>query len=458
MVDIRITMSDGIYLPKTLPSQFTKTVFQELTIKNPAYTEAFRFQRSTIGIAREIKLFQETKEHIKIPRGYLFQLIKKLTEERIAYNFNDKTISVDTQFPKPNGTLRTYQNDAIFKALKYRQGVIVSPCGSGKTVLGIFFITLAKQRTLWITHTKDLLYQTIEQIEKFLSIPKEEIGIIGARKVKIGEKITVGLVQTLMKFDEKLISNSFGTIIIDEAHRVPCKTFQRIVEKSKAKYRLGLTATPKRKDGLESILYRVVGPTIFEITEKDLLAENRILIPEIKKIFTDFYHPITDYQKLIKQLVTCKKRNELIVQTIAATLQKTEVALLLSSRVEHCHLLALLLNEAMPDYRVAILTGKVSSLERGMIIDQARTGEIQLIIATQVADEGLDIPNLNKLYLGTPSKSKAKVKQQLGRIMRNIDVKATPIVYDFVDLKVPIFRRHANIRNLVYCQLGCPIS
>lgn len=458
MVDVTITMSDGLYLSKTLPFQFTQMIFQELTIKNPAYMEAIRFQRSTIGITREIKLFQETMKHIIIPRGYLFQLIKKLKAMKITYIFNDETISLDTHFPIPSATLRTYQNDAIIKALKYRQGVIVSPCGSGKTVMGIFFITLAQQRTLWITHTKDLLFQTIDQIEKFLAIPKEEIGIIGAGKVKIGEKITVGLVQTLINFDEVLISNGFGTIIIDEAHRVPSKTFQQIVVKSKAKYRLGLTATPKRKDGLETILYRVVGPTIFEINEKDLLAENRILIPEIKKVFTDFYYQVTDYQKLIKQLVTCKNRNELIVQTIAATLQKTEVALLLSSRVEHCQLLALLLTEAMPDYRVAILTGKVSSLEREMIIDQARTGDIQLIIATQVADEGLDIPNLNKLYLGTPSKSKAKVKQQLGRIMRNVDVKETPIVYDFVDLKVPIFRRHANIRNLVYCQLGCTIS
>lgn len=458
MVDVKILMSDGLYLTKTLPSQLTKIIFQELTLRNPDYTEAIRFQRSTKGIAREIILFQETKEHIKIPRGYLIQLIKKLTVNKIAYNFIDETISIDTLFPEPNGNLRTYQNDAIYKALKYRQGVIVSPCGSGKTIMGIYFISKAKQRTLWITHTKDLLYQTIDQIEKFLSIPKEEIGIIGAGKVRIGEKITVGLVQSLINFDNETISNNFGTIIIDEAHRVPSKTFQQIVGKSKAKYRLGLTATPKRKDGLEPILYSVVGPTIFEITEHDLLTENRILIPEIKKVFTDFYHRATDYQKLIKELVTCNKRNELIVLTIAATLQKNEVALLLSSRVEHCQLLSQLLTVAMPDYRVAILTGKINHLERERIIDQARTGDIQLIIATQVADEGLDIPNLNKLYLGTPSKSKAKVKQQLGRIMRNIDAKATPIVYDFVDLNVPIFRRHANIRNLVYSQLSCPIS
>ncbi len=457
MSSVVITISDGISLPKNIPSYFIAALYRDLTIKNPAYIEAKKFQRSTKSIPKHIKLFKETKEAICLPRGYLFLLIKRLKEEKIAYKFINETISSDVDYPEMNGSLRPYQNEAILKAYKYRQGVIISPCGSGKTVMGIFFLAMTGQKTLWITHTKDLMYQTIEQIEKFLSIPSREIGKIGDGKKVIGEKITVGLVQSLVKYNKDILREEFGAIIIDEAHRVPSKTFKDVVEISRAKFRLGLTATPKRKDGLEPILYHVVGQTVFEITEEDLIKENRILIPKVTKIFTNFRSKRTDFQGLMKQLITCRERNQLIVQSIKDTLGNSEVALLLSNRVEHCHTIAKLLNKEVRPLKIAVLTGKVSKDDRERVIEQARNNEINLIIATQLADEGLDIPNLNKLYLATPSKSKAKVKQQLGRIMRNVHAKQTPIVYDFVDVQVPIFRRHGNIRTIVYHELRCEI-
>ncbi len=457
MPPVVITISDGIYVPKTIPQYFITTLYRDLTIKNPAYIEAKSFQRSTKSIPKEIKLFKETKEAIRLPRGYLFHLIKRLKDEKIAYEFVNETITVSVDYPEMVGSLRTYQNEAILKAHKYRQGVIISPCGSGKTVMGIFFLAMTGQKTLWVTHTKDLMYQTIDQIEKFLRIPAKEIGRIGDGKKVIGEKVTVGLVQSLVKYDKDLLRESFGTIVIDEAHRVPSKTFQNIVEISKAKFRLGLTATPKRKDGLEPILYHVVGQTLYEITEEDLLKENRILIPEVRKIFTDFRSKSADFQSLMKQLIKCRERNQLIVETVKESLNSCEVALLLSNRVAHCETLAKILKKEVRYLKIAVLTGKVSKDDREKVIDQARSNELNLIIATQLADEGLDIPNLNKLYLATPAKSKSKVKQQLGRIMRNVEAKQTPVVYDFVDLQVPMLRRHANIRTVVYNELGCEI-
>lgn len=457
MPAVVIKISDGIYLPNTLPSYFITALDRELTIINPAYVEAQKFQRSTKSILKKIKLIKKTKDAICLPRGYLYLLIKNLKEANIEYKFVNETVTVDVEFAEVNGTLRSYQKSAIESAFKYRQGVIVSPCGSGKTVMGIFFLAMTGQKTLWVTHTKDLMYQTIEQIEHFLNIPAEAIGKIGDGKKSIGDQVTVGLVQSLVKYDKEKLKESFGCMIIDEAHRVPSRTFQDIVEVSKAKFRLGLTATPKRKDGLEPILYHVVGQTVFEITEDCLVKENRILIPTVERIFTDFQSRNYDFQSLIKKLISSRERNELIIETIKETLDTSEVALLLSNRVEHCQKLARLLGQKIPTLKVAVLTGKVRKDERERVIEQARNNDLNLIIATQLADEGLDIPNLNKLYLATPTKSKSKVKQQLGRIMRNVEAKQTPVVYDFVDYEVPILRRHGNIRNSVYHDLGCEI-
>jgi len=454
MKNIMIGMSDAVYLPDTVPQNILVPILNDLVIINPAYVEARKFNRSTVSIPLQISLYKRTSGFIRLPRGYLFQLIKKLQEKNVPFTLNDETISIETDY-KINGTLRGYQEAAIVNALKYRQGVIISPCGSGKTVMGIFFLGMTKEKALWITHTKDLMYQTMKQITKILSIPSEKVGIIGDGKNKIGEKVTVGLVQSLIHFDKKMIGKTFGTIVIDEAHRVPSKTFHGIVDVSAAKYRLGLTATPKRKDGLESVLYRVVGQMVYQITEQDLLKENQIMIPSINKLHTNFHSSTNNYQQLIKKLVTSEERNQFIIRTLKETLNAKDVALILSSRVNHCQLLSEMIQVELPHFTVSVLTGKSSTQTREAILEGARQGKITIIIATQVADEGLDIPNLNKLYLTTPTKSKAKLKQQLGRIMRVLETKETPVVYDFIDIKVPILKKHARIRNVVYTELNC---
>lgn len=453
-MSIIIKMSDAIYLPASLPEDLLRPILNDLAVINPAYVEARKYNRSTTSIPVQICLYKKMNEYVRLPRGYLFHLTKMLTKKEIPFILNDETVSIETTY-EMSVNLRDYQREAIAHALKYRQGVIISPCGSGKTVMGVCFIAMSKQKALWITHTKDLLYQTIKQVGGFLSISPENVGIIGDGSNRIGEKMTVALVQSLIHFDKEIIRKSFGTIVIDEAHRVPSKTFYEVVDISAAKYRLGLTATPKRKDGLESVLYRVVGQTVYRITEKDLLKEDQILIPQINKLHTNFECSSKNFQSLMKKLVEDSERNQFIVNKLKESLGSKDVALVLSCRVSHCHLLQKLIKTALPNVASSVLTGKTTKREREAILEGARQGHLTIIIATQVADEGLDIPLLSKLYLATPTKSKAKLKQQIGRIMRKVATKDTPIVYDFIDKKVPIFKRHANIRNIVYAELNC---
>lgn len=459
---LQIKISDSIYIvDEILPSELLAVILSDLTIDNPKYFEAKKYGRSTRKIPSVIKLYEKNKRKtdtkIKIPRGYIDKLKLHLEEHDLPYVIKDDRAIQQVDFNNLEGRLRSYQEPVVNKTYESEQGVIESPCGSGKTVMGIFLLAMCGQKTLWITHTKDLLYQTVSAMENILQIPKEQIGIIGDGKKSFGKKVTVGLVQSLISYDPETIRDQFGTVIVDEAHRVPSRTFKEIVENTASKYRFGLTATPKRKDGLESVLFNVMGPVISRITERDLVQEEQILIPDVFAVWTSFKsNRVDNFNRLLAGIIKNKKRNQLIADVIKATMKKDDTALVLSTRVEHCEVLKKLLDD-VSDMKVSILTGKVNKEMREEILAQARNGRINIIIATKLADEGLDIPNLTKLYLVTPSKAQSKIKQQLGRVMRKSDGKSEASVYDFVDSNIGLLRRQFNLRKSVYIELGCNI-
>ncbi|QGG48907.1 DEAD/DEAH box helicase [Heliorestis convoluta] len=151
-------------------------------------------------------------------------------------------------------------------------------------------------------------------------------------------------------------------------------------------------------------------------------------------------------------------RNRLIAEVILSNLKEQDVGLVISERVEHCHILMKMLVELRPSMKVLLLTGKTKLPEREASVAKANDGKVQLIIATRLADEGLDIPRLNRLFLVTPSRALAKVKQQLGRIMRIAADKKDAIAFDFVDHKVPLLHRQAKERSKLYRQLECNVD
>lgn len=453
---VQLSVRDGIEI-YSLPPQLWAAIAYDLKIPNPRYYEAKKYGRSTWKIPPNIELYQtkNNRQWMRVPRGYWSKLLLRLKEHGAAYELEDARTTHPVGFNILQAQLRGYQEPVVHEAFLREQGVIESPCGSGKTVMGIFLLARCGQKTLWITHTKELLIQTVAAMASILGEPKDSIGIIGSGMKSFGEKVTAGLVQSLINLDPDLIRNEFGTVIVDEAHRVPSKTFKEIVENTSAKYRFGLTATPRRSDGLESILFHVMGPVAYKITEEDLVAEGQILIPEVYTIQTPFVsQQLDDYNKLMAEIVDDAQRNQLIVETIVRTMQKGDTALVLSGRVTHCHTLKRLLDDAS-NLKTAILTGSVDKKKRQEIMENARSGTVDLVFATKLADEGLDIPGLTKLYLATPQKARAKVKQQLGRVMRLQKGKEAASIFDFVDYRVPLLRRQYKLRELVYREMGC---
>ena len=165
--------------------------------------------------------------------------------------------------------------------------VLQAPTGSGKTVMALSVIAERKQPALIIVHGKELLNQWIDRIVAFLDIPRDEIGVIGGGKKRLGDKITVGIINSIYPVARD-IRQHFGHIIVDECHRTPSRTFTSAVSAFDSKYMLGLSATPYRRDGLTKLIGWYMGRKV-EVKQANLTEQDIVFNVEVITRETRFY-------------------------------------------------------------------------------------------------------------------------------------------------------------------------
>lgn len=194
-------------------------ILDELTYDNPLYKEAVNSFRSTRGIQPVIKNLTYSNGLYQLPRGYFSRLESIATDLGIPLDITDsRAIAPLPASYSHNIHLREYQMPAIMALAQCTDGVLVAPAGSGKTIIGIATILMCGQRCLWVTHTKQLLFQFVDRIKKFVNIPESDIGLIYDGKWDTDKPITAALVQTLKTNLPKVseIAHNYGTVITDE--------------------------------------------------------------------------------------------------------------------------------------------------------------------------------------------------------------------------------------------------
>ncbi|MBV5268427.1 MAG: DEAD/DEAH box helicase family protein, partial [Burkholderiaceae bacterium] len=218
------------------------------------------------GVSQTLSLLRDTGDYYRLPRGCLGQ-VGQLVEIEIE----NQTIENPVDFPPSSLSLRPYQQTAVNALLQSNQGLLVAPCGAGKTEIGCDLIHIRCQKTLIITHMKDLVQQWAERISSKLNI---EAGIIGAGRWDDSKAVTVATVQSLRNCLQPSFVNQFGMVVLDECHHAPAKTFCEILNLFPARCRYGLSATPTRADGLEFLMYAAFGRILHEITDADMGADH----------------------------------------------------------------------------------------------------------------------------------------------------------------------------------------
>ena len=364
-------------------------------------------------------------------------------------------------------SLYDYQREAVAQMLEAQYGILQAPAGCGKTQMGIAMAVILGRKTLWLTHTKDLLSQSKARAEQYMS--PDLTGTITEGRVQIGKGITFATVQTMCNLNLALYRDTWDCVIVDECHRVAgsptaVTQFSKVLNALAARHKYGLSATVHRADGMIAATYALLGEVVYKVPE-EAVAEKimRVNVRPIEcsevGIVRDFLD--TDgtiiYAKLINYLAEDFERNGHIIGEII--MNEGHSCLILSDRLAH---LEYLMNHLPRDMRAAAvmvdgkMTTKKGKMQREQAIEDMRQGRKKYLFATYaLAKEGLDIPCLDRLFLTTPQKDYAVITQSIGRIARTFEGKEDPIVYDFVDTGVKYLIKSYKKRCTTYRKAGC---
>jgi superfamily II DNA or RNA helicase len=433
------------------PDLLVRKIRETFCIENPVYLDNAKMSRWNGGTDHWLTFYENHPDGLSIPRGAMGLILYFCKEMGVRYQIIDQRRTlpeVDFTF---NRTLKGYQQSTIVDILDRDFGFLQSPTGSGKTVMALSVIAERRQPALVIVHTKELLRQWIERIETFLQAPRAEIGIIGDGKTKIGEKITVGIINSIYPIAGSL-KNHFGHIVVDECHRCPSRTFTEAVTAFDCKYMLGLSATPYRRDGLTKLIGWHLGRKIevrqADLTEADIIRNVEVIVRETAFV-TDF-DASEEYSQMLSELTLDNSRNRLIVGDIIKEASNGGgVCLVLSDRKEHCHALQDMLSKQ--GMNADVLTGSVCNGERKTIVERLHAGKVKVLIATgQLIGEGFDCKGLSTLHMACPVKFSGRLIQYLGRVMRTAPGKDKATIYDYADSAVPVLAASARARQRVY--------
>jgi superfamily II DNA or RNA helicase len=451
MVTLKVKNCVQLTPTDQIPDILVKQIKEHLTFINPAWIEHKKLGLSNWKTRRTLSFLRQYKDKLIMPRGFLPHLVGILRRAAVHYELDDQRRflpEVNFQFM---GNLKDFQEEAVGAMSAWDFGTLAAPAGSGKTVMALALLAHRKQPTLIIVHTRELMDQWVERIATFLAVPVKEIGRIGAGKHNLGDRVTVGMVQTLCKCAAK-VAPHIGHLVVDECHRVPSQTFTKVVTAFDTKYMLGLSATPWRRDGMSRLIFWHLGDKVHEVEEATLVEAGEILSADVfirKTQFSPTCDPSKEYSRMLSELTKDPGRNALIVQDVAGEVANGNgICLILTDRKAHCEALVDLLAER--GVEATLLTGDLANGERQRVVEALSFGKVKVLVATgQLIGEGFDCRKLSSLFLATPIKFNGRLLQYLGRVLRPATGKGKARVYDYLD-PAGVLQAAARARARVY--------
>ncbi|GHT93259.1 DEAD/DEAH box helicase [Betaproteobacteria bacterium] len=458
---LTVTLANQVYFKKAqLPQALANRLIRLAAFQNPEFYRAQAMRMSVWDKPRIIGCAENYPQHIALPRGCFDAVSELLADNDIRLDLRDERYAGEPITVDFVGTLRPDQEAAVSAMLCHDAGVLCAPMAFGKTVTAAAIIARRSVNTLILVHRTELLKQWQERLAAFLGAGKGVIGVIGGGKVKPTGKIDIAVMQSLSRQGEvDPLVESYGQVIVDECHHIGAVSFDAILRRAKAKYVLGLTATPIRRDGQQPIIFMQCGPIRHTAAQPadaphDLavtphLIESPIALP-----------PNAGIQDVFRQLAQDPARTTAIANIIAVAFRQGRKVLALTERTEHIDSIRTALADKIPE--PFVLHGRMSKKQRTTLIaslDALPPDVPRVLLATgKLVGEGFDHPPLDTLVLAMPVSWKGTLQQYAGRLHREHASKTDVRITDFVDTGHPALLRMWDKRQRGYRAMGYRIE
>ena len=476
---LHMVLGNGVYIDTlNLMPRIQNQIRSLAAFDNPEFYKNKRLGYSNYYNFSAVYLGKDIDGYIQIPRGLRENIIQECEKAGISVDVSDQRETGQPIRVSFKGDLRMQQELAAEKLLSHSDGVLSAATAFGKTVVCSYLIAERKVNTLILLQSKDLLNQWVDELNHFLEIREEPpeyetktgrkkkrnsvIGVLHGNKNTLTGIIDVAMVGSMYsrgKFNERI--NSYGMVIMDECHHAASNTSMELLQKINAKYVYGVSATPKRGDSLDRIIYMLLGPLRHRFTALERAKEQGIghyFVPRYTRV-VDTAESKDNINKAYNLISTSKVRNEMIIDDVITCVARKQTPVILTRFKEHAKLLHDALKEKAD--HVFLLYGDNSDKENAEIrvkLKQIPENESLILVATgQKIGEGFDFPRLDVLMLAAPVSFEGRLEQYVGRLNRDYVGKEAVYVYDYIDSHVRYFDKMYAKRLRTYRKMGFSI-
>jgi len=454
---LTVTLANLVYFEKSaLPQSLANRLIRLAAFQNPEFYRAQAMRMSVWDKPRVIGCAQNYPQHIALPRGCLDAAKTLLRANGVGCDLQDERAlgaPIGVSFV---GQLRADQETAVAAMLAHDDGVLCAPTAFGKTVTAAAIIARRGVSTLILVHRTELLRQWQERLQAFLAVGREVVGTIGGGKARATGLIDIAVMQSLSKKGEvAALVEHYGQVIVDECHHTGAASFEAILARVRAKYVLGLTATPMRRDGQQPIIFMQCGPIRHRAARPEDAPQALEVIPEVRGDAIEL-GPQAGIQQVFTHLANDPARTRSIVDAVVQAFGEGRKVLVLTERTEHLESIGAGLVDRVSN--LFILHGRSPKKHRSAVIcalAQLPPHAPRVVLATgKLVGEGFDHPPLDTLVLAMPISWRGTLQQYAGRLHRAQEGKSNVRIIDIVDSGHPALSRMWERRLQGYRTMG----
>ena len=458
---LNVTLANLVYFEKAqLPQPLANRLIRLAAFQNPEFYKAQAMRMSVWDKPRVIGNAENYPQHIALPRGCLDAAQELLSDNGIRCDLRDERYPGEPLDVTFVGTLRFDQEAAVAAMLHHDAGVLCGPTAFGKTVAAAAIIARRGVNTLVLVHRTELLKQWQARLQAFLGVGKGMIGTIGGGKSKPTGSIDIAVMQSLSRQGEvNPLVEGYGHVIVDECHHVGAVSFDAILKRTKAKYVLGLTATPFRRDGQQPIIFMQCGPIRYTAAKPASAPHELKVVPRSLYARIDL-PPEAGIQDVFRHLASDQARTSTIANEVETAHGQGRKVLVLTERTKHLDAILKALDGKIQS--PFVLHGRMSRKQRAALIaqlDALPPDAPRVLLATgKLVGEGFDHPPLDTLVLAMPVSWKGTLQQYAGRLHREHVTKTDVQIIDLVDYGHPALLRMWDRRQRGYKAMGYRIK